>query len=414
LWLCLGRGSSAQGVWLSNQAPPSHLRIQDSFLSLLRKYLITSWKTISLDQFDRIISIEATWWNHPQFFLYFWHGRDSFFIHHYFDEKIQLWTLVLSWEAHTKHTSSTMTSLASLFELFNPVGRKQLSDQTIPDKNITIVNAGVEIDNYWNEVVKQNPIVAKIKKRHLTKIMNIKSDLDILEKLNELEIFLQKHPAMIPAELTFGELRLKFPQESNLEQRRDLAFKKLKHWKGTHVKMKARLEQEQVGNNKALHVQRKPTTNLSTNKVIRPIWQQNKSATKPTVNADNSEQIELYKLTQYGATAAVGKNAQGNDYLRNSWAKKNDFWFHLDGQPSTHLYLKAPTTLNFDPILFNTLGSIIIAQTKLNILSATLIYCHAKDLRGVKGYSGMVTFKHEKRVLIFFDEQWKKSVERNG
>ena len=89
---------------------------------------------------------------------------------------------------------------------------------------------------------------------------------------------------------------------------------------------------------------------------------------------------------------------QGNDQLRNRWASKEDYWFHLDGLKSTHAILKLerPTLPTQDQL---SMAASIVARFSHFIDDwIPIIYTQVKNLKGVSGSPGMVIYKKEKHL----------------
>lgn len=395
----MGRGGDYQGIWISKVAPPSSARIQDTFLSLTRKHLMTPWESVKLDQLDRIISIKSLYYGKYQYFLYFWNGIESYFLQQYFDNEKSHWVVHKSWDSQNKQFLEYEINEDELFLYFDEVGRKNLPDKSLLDAaNIQSV-FNLQLERYLNKSqINMNSEI--VNKKHQRKLSNIKKDLTKLAHFNELKKFLDTNPVFIPLDLVFGELKIKFPPESTLEQRRNLAYIKFKNWKKNFTFMQERLEREE-----SIPVRIKAP---SVEKIIKPIWKSpNHAATKKEnltskLSAlNNLDNCKFFTLDQFRVNIAIGKSANANDQLRNSWSKKTDYWFHLADMPSAHLYVRPLDGLVINQDFFNTIGTLLLKESGYTLNSATLLYCFAKDLKAVKGSSGTVKYKNEKRVLFF-------------
>ena len=397
LWIYLGRGGEFQGLWMSKSAPDATLRIQDTFLSLVRKYLISPWNQIILDQLDRIICIKANYFGKFQYFLFFWHGYESYFLQHYFDIDKKLWVLHKSWDSNNKIQFDCEQGLESLFSIFDEVGRRNLNDKTIPSQEESKIASAHQLEIYFAKNLNINQLPQKNPKQ-LRKIENIKQDLEKLSQFNSLKNYLDTYPENIPDNLNFNGLKIKFAETMSNEQRRNFAFIKLKNWRKNYELMNLRLNNEQQ---KLKDSPKKPKLD----RIIGPVWKSKKHHTTKTNKTEFTDCL-FYKSEKFNVLLAIGKTALANDRLRNSWSIKSDYWFHLTDQPSAHLYVRFLGAINFSMDLLSSIGSILLTQSNLKTTSCNLIYCLAKDLKSIKGQAGAVTFKNEKRIMVFFDKNW--------
>lgn len=402
IWVYIGRGGEYQGLWISKTAPPSNARIQDTFLSLIRKHLITPWHLLKLDQLDRIILIKTSYFGKFQSFLYFWNGNDSYFLQHFYNELTNSWVIHKSWNTKLKIEIENELTETELFEIFNEVGRKNLPDKILPEESSVASVLSHQMERYLVKYTTTNDNSDKFEhsKKHLRKLTNIKKDLEKLSHYNTLKEYLDTNPEAIPDELVFGSLKIKFPLMMNLEQRRNFAFNKLKSWKKNYLFMQDRLTNEQAT----------PTTlqPQKVEKIIKPIWRsidQKKSQASDaaaTTQKNNFTNCSFHRIDTFHATIAIGKSATANDQLRNSWSKKTDYWFHLLDMTSAHIFVRPMDDFILSQDFFNFIGSLLLSQSNSTATSANMVYCLAKDLRPVKGQAGSVKYKNEKKVLFFF------------
>ncbi len=392
----MGRGADYQGLWVSKNSPPSNIRIQDTFLSLLRKHLISTWLSLKLDQLDRIISFKSVYYGKVQYFQFFWSGNHSYFLQFFYDHDKSHWILHKSWDSQNKVSHELELPEEELFHCFDAVGRKNLPDKSILNTvNIESI-LGLQIEKYSNSF-KENSISNISNKKYDKKIKNIQSDLQKLSAFNELKNYLEKNLDSIPDVISFGDLKIKFPITTTLEQRRNLAFIKLKNWRKNYTFMQERLNKE---------LDKKPNiTEKPPQKIIKPFWKSSNVQATLLMNSSNTsknnakfDNCVFSTLSEFNVVIAIGKNSLANDILRNSWSKKTDYWFHLVDMTSAHLYLRPLGQLVLSQELFNTIGSLLLKESKVMLASASLIYCTAKDLKAVKGKPGSVRYKNEKKV----------------
>lgn len=395
IWFYLGRGGEYQGIWLSKSAPAPEIRVQDNLLAYTRKHLSTTWLSIELDSIDRIICINSSYFGKEQKFLYFWNGADSYFIHSYSPSENTFYNVYCSWNFKSFIKFDTSPSSEILFSLFNDVGRKNLPDKALPTLENPTSVAEHQVERYLSKQTLL-PENTSDKKKIQKKLYNIKKDLDKLSNFNLLKSYLDAYPQDIPTTLSFGELKLKFPEESTLEQRRNIAYTKLKVWKNHFSLMTDRLRSEESSLSSL-----KPI--IKSEKIIMPIWKViTEIKNTPIAHNINSEAIvEFFLLKDQSITLAIGLNAQGNDLLRSKWANKTDYWFHLSNDISAHVFCKFNCSYQLDQTLFNIIGSLILHKMKSSFIGGQLVYCLARDLRSIKGKPGSVTFKNSKTVQFW-------------
>lgn len=408
IWFYLGRGGEYQGIWVSKSAPSPEIRVQDTFLSYVRKHLLSTWLSIEIDPYDRIICIHTTYFGKAQKFLYFWSGADSYFIHTFSQENKNDYSVLKSWNFKFPSIMDTCPKTDLLFSYFDEVGRKNLPDKSLPTLDNLQSVAEHQIERYLSKQIFL-PENSKDKRKIQKKLENIKRDLEKLSQFNILKSYLDSFPQEIPVLLTFGDLKIKFPENSTIEQRRNLAYSKLKFWKKHYSLMSDRLKNEE-SNLSSL----KPSPKID--KIIKPVWK-----IKPTNQAipiepiSTNSQFEFYFIKDFNIHLAIGLNAHGNDMLRKEWANKSDYWFHLIDDTSPHVFIKFVSTPVFDQRLFNIIGSLIVRKKKSNFLGGQIIYCLTKDLRSVKGKPGSVIYKNVKKVQFWLDQNLDSVIEKiNG
>ena len=133
---------------------------------------------------------------------------------------------------------------------------------------------------------------------------------------------------------------------------------------------------------------------------------------------ENKEQILLSDYISYPATGIVkeviknnanilgrdyrdlngnilrfGRNVEENINIKNYWAKKTDYWFHLDNQSSSHAFLR----LKVESITQDLLEFVANCFCDIeNVTEISMIYTQVKNLKTVKGKKGQVIPKNPK------------------
>jgi hypothetical protein len=189
--------------------------------------------------------------------------------------------------------------------------------------------------------------------------------------------------------------KFRFDSHLNIHQRRDIVFTKVKQLKLAEQNLIRRLEESQ----KELHqsggniVERRPN-------LIEPVWGERQLESAPV---NHEEGYLIFELPDH-VNIALGKTAQGNDFIRSQWAKKDYVWFHLEGGTSCHLIVnKKIDEIGQD--IFNLAGNLIAKYSKYGAEIIPLIFTQVSNLKGVKGSAGMVRYKKEKRMCVNIDEE---------
>jgi len=385
--LFLGRGGGYEGLWLSDKAPPSRLRRKDLFLEYLRKHLSSCrFIGLSIDQYDRIIKLDYQKFGLIQSLLVFWKGRQLYFIHHFHETPDGVRKTLMSWNGKS---STEFKDSENLFELFNQVGRQVSMSHEMSSKNISsIEDLLVEEEKLANlQTLNSGPQFLLRKKE------NIKEDLRKAMQWEKLQKILDNGDSLENLyELKIDDQKVKLEGELTSYERRGIVFDKIKKLKRGVSILTARLndvEEELLGKK----TEKKKVNELS---IIKPIWGVEK---KGKVLITNSNEALEYKIFSFsGFQFGVGLNATGNDQLRNKWANKEDYWFHLDGYKSSHLILKVPSGQKFSISETNMAASILAHFSHFSGDWIPVIYTQVKYLKGVSGASGMVIYKKEKHL----------------
>jgi predicted ribosome quality control (RQC) complex YloA/Tae2 family protein len=385
--LFLGRGGGFEGLWLSDQAPPSSLRRKDTFLEYLRKHLSScGFLGISIDQYDRIIKLEYLKYGQKNSFLWFWKGRQLYFLHHFIETPGASFKMVKSWRSKS---SVVMDDSINLFDQFNEIGRnsEMNHDFSTPDLPTAemLINEEANLANI--QIVKSVPQFLLRKKE------NIKEDLRRANQWEKLQSFLDNGKSTEDIyELKIEDQKIKFEGNLNSFERRNLIHNKIKKLKKGVSILTERLnlvEEELVG--------KKPSEKRTTQiPMIKPVWGEEKKITTQKIEDKHTTEFKIFSFEdiQFG----VGMNAFGNDQLRNKWSNKNDQWVHLDGMKSAHVVVKLPEGTILSADILNLAASIVARFSQYNNDWIPIIHTQVKNLKGVTGSAGMVTYKKEKHL----------------
>jgi hypothetical protein len=392
-FLYIGRGSGNEGLWFSDLRVESFLRKRDKFLEYIRKHLSsTSFDSLTVDTDDRIFSLNYNKWGRINRFFFFYNARNLYFANHFYDVKSGEMKFFKSWTMKNENQSQVS------FNIFDEVGRANLerkSDVGTEVKDITDI-AGL-LANEKKSAMKGNH-GGKSKKFYNRKRRRILGDLEKVESIKELRELAQSCEDMSKLEriVVVGKVKLKFKNPDHFK-RRDEVYTKIK--KINKAKEILTLRLADTDDNLVNYTDVQLINNLKT---VSPVWKSLKNITEVIKSTEKSYDVINFGNLELG----IGLNANGNDQLRSEWAKKSDYWFHLDGDKSPHIIIKLKD-LNLTEDVFTVVASALIFYSKIDYREANLIYTQVKNLKGVKGASGKVIVKKEKRIRVVYNADWK-------
>jgi len=388
-WIYLGRGAGYEGLWFGDKPPESSLRVvKDQLLQYLRKYLSGGiFHSIELDKSDRILKINFIKWGQVNSFFYFYRGRESIFASRIFEDSKEI-----NFSSYHGYVDREVD-----FDIFDEIGRAELGSKSSNRKNLLLEDLleKEKKDRSLNNMKRTKFIKRKVKniEGDLTKMLSIPK---VEAKVNSWMLKLQNNEDVIElvdtSKVELNGFKFKFSKEVSSFKKLDVIFQKVKRLKKAKDLLTNRLNES-----KGMLVETKRDDLKLSQKIILPIWNRKKLKVKEQLNADYSE-IEFK-----GFKAAIGKDARSNDHLRKVWAKKNDWWFHIENQPSAHAYVKDLEGKAISPEVCKEIAKYLKLATKLESSEISLIYTQVKNLKGVKGTAGSVFFKKEKRITCYLD-----------
>lgn len=378
MFLHIGRGRGVEGVWKTDSAPIAEVRIRDRFNDWLKKNIKGQvLESIELDEKYRIIKLNLLKKDSKTSFYLFYKGRRLYFSQIFMGEEGSVFR---SWVGK-KEVGNFENSFESIFgELY--AGPSPVQD-----------SQNIEVSDHYDSLykIKSN----NRKKKLLTKkIKDIELKIDRISNSAELQ---GQIPVIDEKEIeqkfkNFG-LKLKGKREENIYQFRDRAFKKIKNFK----KSKEFLENKKDN----LETELKNVKNIKElKKTTLPEWGDPKLAKKRT----NVVYFKIGKIS-----GAYGKNAKGNDFLRNSFGNPKDSWFHLEGERSCHLVIKLELK-DIEQSVMELIGSVIRDVTKYKGTEVNLVASKLADIRGVSGRSGAVTMKKPYYFKVLYNSEWKEII----
>ncbi len=387
--LYLGRGGGHEGIWIHGSPPPKELRRKDTFLEYLRRHISScSFVEVSVDRYDRILRLDYMKFGERNSFLLFWKARKLYFLHAYLERPEGSLKLLLSWRGRA---FEPQPAPGDLFDYFDEIGRHQDRKHDL----VSEVVPGMEELLHAELASSSLKTLATAPNFLQRKRANIHADLLRAQQWEELQGVLDRgEPLEEVYELKVADQKIRFDGELNPYERRNLLFQKIKKLKRGEAILRDRLgsvEAELSGIGTA------PVT-VSQIPIVRPVWGEETAKARPAILSKPTSGEEYRVIVFDDLQVGVGLSAYGNDQLRSKWAAKDDHWLHLDGQKSAHVIIK---TKNGAPLLPEGLhlGASVVAHFSHFLDDwIPIIHTQVKNLKGVSGAAGMVTYKKEKHL----------------
>ncbi len=414
----LGRGAGYEGLWEGNGIPPSEFRAVDKYLEYLRKHLRGSRiGSFQVSSDDRVLIIEYEKLGKTNLFFIFWSGRLMYFSNYFWDSKKQDYQLFLSWKGPQKEIAFqdlTNLEIAQQVErFFEEVGYKKIhlkhSDAAIA--SITSIEQLLENESKSGSISKTVKRKSKSQKRKVSKI-----EKDLLKVMGWSTILSQLENNMLDLcstnKMVIVGWKFSFPKMWNEFKRKGAIYDKVKRLKKAETLLQERLKRARSVLEKSNETVLSGNEETVLRKTITPVWIKKTKHSRKEFLDDTAKMIKVYKVSLEGLSfqLGVGLNTQGNDFLRNKWASKEDYWFHLEDGKSAHIVVK--------------LGDISLQQNVLEVVAAAmgehskvhsdivpLIYTRVKNVKGVKGSSGKVTYKKPKYQNVYRKDEWMKLID---
>ena len=385
--LYLGRGAGQEGTWLHDQAPVSSLRRKDTFLEYLRKHISScSFVSLEVDKFDRILKLSYQKFGQLQTILFFWKARKLYFLHHYQEAPETPFKLLMSWHGKAFVPNE---DLADYYDFFNEVGRRTDMNHDLHSSSSSTIEQLLLDELNAAKLKGMNSPTSFLQR----KITNIEEDLGRTRQWCQMQKMLDQDDSLEMYELKVGAHKIKFEGDLNPYERRNLLHEKIKKLKrGEGI-----LNQRLVDAKNLLAGKTTEIRSLSTLAITKPVWgKEDKKESTNLIKTPEKQDYKIFKFEDF--SIGVGLSSSGNDQLRNKWASKEDLWIHLDGLKSAHAIVKLHGLKAVSAETIN-LGATIVAQyTQFKDEWISIIYTQVKNLKGVTGSPGMVTYKKEKHL----------------
>ena len=85
--------------------------------------------------------------------------------------------------------------------------------------------------------------------------------------------------------------------------------------------------------------------------------------------------------------------------MRKLWAKSEDWWLHASAGPSAHAIIKLPQVGIPSPEQLTMAARLLAKRSGISATQLEIITTQVKNVRGVTGKPGMVTYKKPKILL---------------
>ncbi len=383
----LGRGSGIEGVWLDEIPPASALRRKDNFLEYLRRHLSScTFLGLEMDANDRIVKLDYQKFGMKQSLLLLWKARKVYFVHSYRESPDGQLKILMSWKNRPVSASEEVTDL---YACFDEIGRRSDLKHDIVSKQMLSAQAILA-----NEEEAANMKAGHFKPGFLErKKGKIEEDISKARQWEKIQDLLNQGDSLDHIyELKVGDHKIKFEGELNAFERRNLLFQKIKKLKKGETILSERLGVV----NRTIEEKPKSDQKVSTLPMTKIAW--GEEATTSLISEKVSDEADDFKVyVTPNCQIAVGKSAKGNDQLRSKWAGKEDTWLHLDGLKSAHVIIRMSAGLPSTEEM-NLAASILAHFSHFKSDWVPVIFTQVKNLKGVSGVAGMVTYKKEKHL----------------
>lgn len=383
-YLYLGRGGGHEGLWLSETPTPAGLRVRDTWLEWCRKNLTSALLVgAEMDPLDRAVKLRFGRGGSVNDFYLLWAGRMSYFA--YYEAANEKWFIPWGGEG------------AKEFEIFNQVGRKEHPPEGPTSAPLPSVEELLKLE--VAQLAKQRSPKAKLKSLKV-KIGKIEGDLLKIRSWPQFQQWISDcDPEALETqrEVTFGELRYKFPEALSAWQKRDWLFQQVKRLKFAEIKQAERLAEAQAS---LVKLETSTAVEESNLKPIRPVWKSVNSAKPAVKTMEEDYLIHLFEDCRIG----LGRSAHGNDQLRKVWATGEDWWVHVAHGTSAHAIIKLARVGQPSVQQIQQAALLIAKHSGSTASQIEVIITTVKNLRGVTGAPGMVTYKKHKTLLCDVSE----------
>lgn len=390
IYLFFGRGKGYEGFWTGKRQIPATLRKKDRFLEYLRKRL-SGARLIEIrqDREDRVLYVDYRKFGKKNTLGMFYKGRILYFACFYYNPKKERFELFKSWG--TAGEAGETMSKDVLEEAFEEAG-KEGQDKTRQSGAIPEIE---ELLSREEKDAAKRRGSRKEKRFARRKAANIERDLEKARRWKDVRSWLDAGPNLeeLPSRALVEGVKIKFTETSHY-RRRDELFAKIKKLKRGEAILERRLEQTRRDAGGKEDGAAAVANSLT---VLSPAWSSSAARREEPAGKPRKDAAGYTVLKEDIAEFGMGKTAKGNDQMRKLWAKKHDWWFHLDGRPGPHIIAKIPKGA-VDEAVLKRVAEMMAEKTGEREIN--LIYTQVKNLKGVAGKPGSVNYKKEKRARV--------------
>jgi hypothetical protein len=387
-YLYFGRGQESQGIAFNKAKLNARDRIYDSFLGLIRGLVVGAFLEKVHYFAPNIIQLKFKKKNQNLLICLSW-----------IDEKLYFGYL----------QKSSTGDVEGLIPWINPKKISELNEVKLEEclselkQNKNFKNIGLCPDD---SLVEQTDKAQRNYKKSLNrKIQNIKKDLERAKSWKLWQSFVQSaQEGSIDLENIeqhkCGELNIKFKNKKH-HHKIDEIYQQIKRFKAREDFISQRLE---TYSRDAVSEEGLKQT-LSDKKIIRkPVWIKDGSKRG---DGDSRASALPESIKSNVGTIMIGRSSDENDQIRKEWAKKEDMWFHFEELTGPHMFLKQNgKELGQEEI--QALCSMLMESYDKELLEAKFVYTAVKNIKGVSGRKGLVTYQKARFMKIIFRSDWRQ------
>lgn len=387
--LYMGRGGDYLGLWLADDYLPAQFRVKkDKTVEYLKKEV----KGLS------IVGIEVDSEQPLIRFILKSKSRDKHLLWLYGDEGAGF---ILNDREKEKSFSSFMGK-------FSNEALKDVIDEFVGGKKWKTEEGSTSLSGYFEKLdgmINSKKLIKKRTDKIKKKISHIEKDIDRLKESQKFKDEIIKDNVTLEDDFKVKGLKVKFEKNLGHYQRRDKVLTKLKDWKRAESIQEERLS----GSQKELEsvMTGEIESGVENIKTIKVNWTKGKGSARETVSSKKGGEkgYDIFEI-EPGLQVGIGKNSLGNDELRKYWGKKDDYWFHIEGEKGSHLILKG----SLKPEHFNLIGSILRDYSRYAGLEIPIIYSTVGKIKGLTGKRGAVTISKPKYFHATYLENWREII----
>jgi len=395
----IGRGKSVEGLWINDRWPDKLIRVKDKLLEVFRSTFKNA-RLLEIIQCKQNRSFLVLAKKNVRMVGVALHytGGPCYIAKLDFEKSKNIVKLNCLWTNSKNFIMDIQKDKQEIFNMF-----KEYDDGTLKaeKKNESVEFPLVLLDGGTLFKKKKNN---KKKKSLQNKILKIQNEINKINSCKEMQ------KKMIAGEMkfdgkdfVFGEFKIKFNKNMERFQKENEVFNKIKRIKGRESFHKNRLKEVET------KLRLLGVDDFELVQTIEILWP---SKRMNEIKHDQTSQKSEYKVysLKNNIVMAIGLSANGNDQLRNKWSAKDDWWFHIDNEVSAHVILKGVDNPLENVNLLVIIGSIIKEQSNYLFEQIPLVFTQVKNIKGLKGSSGSVTYRNERRYTCNYDDKWKEII----